>query len=45
MDERIQQLVAQIKKHMIKMYGENIKKVILYGSYVRDASFVKCETN
>jgi predicted nucleotidyltransferase len=35
MDERIQQLVAQIKAHLIKMYGDNIKKVILYGSYVR----------
>ena len=35
MDERIKQLVEQIKKHLIKIYGDNIKKVILYGSYVR----------
>jgi predicted nucleotidyltransferase len=35
MDERIKQLVEQIKQHLIKMYGDNIKKVILYGSYVR----------
>jgi predicted nucleotidyltransferase len=35
MDERIKPLVNQIKAHLIKMYGENIKKVILYGSYVR----------
>jgi predicted nucleotidyltransferase len=35
MDERIKSLINQIKEHLIRMYGENIKKVILYGSYVR----------
>lgn len=28
-------MINQIKAHLIKMYGERIKKVILYGSYVR----------
>jgi len=35
MDERIKTLINKIKAHLIKMYGERIKKVILYGSYVR----------
>jgi len=35
MDEKIKNLINQIKKHLIKMYGGKIKKVILYGSYVR----------
>ena len=35
MDERIKQLVNQIKEHLIKTYGERIKQVILYGSHVR----------
>lgn len=35
MDQRIKQLVNQIKAHLIKIYGVRIKKVILYGSYVR----------
>jgi len=35
MDERIKQLVNQIKEHLIKMHGEKIKQVILYGSHVR----------
>jgi len=35
MDEKIKNLINQIKAHLIKMYGERIKKVILYGSYVR----------
>jgi len=35
MDEKIKPLINQIKTHLIKIYGENIKKVILYGSYVR----------
>jgi len=36
MDERIKSLINKIKAHLIKTYGEGIKKVILYGSYVRD---------
>lgn len=35
MDERIKPLINQIKAHLIKMYGEKIRRVILYGSYVR----------
>jgi predicted nucleotidyltransferase len=35
MDERIRRLINQIKEHLMKMYGGTIKKVILYGSYVR----------
>ncbi len=35
MDERIKHLVGKIKEHLIKMYGERIKQVILYGSQVR----------
>ena len=35
MDERIKRLINQIKAHLVKVYGEGIKKVILYGSYVR----------
>ena len=35
MDERIKRLVGQIKEHLIKIYGGKIKKIILYGSYVR----------
>jgi predicted nucleotidyltransferase len=35
MDQRIKPLISRIKAHLIKMYGGNIKKVILYGSYVR----------
>lgn len=35
MDERIKPLINQIKEHLIKTYGERIKEVILYGSYVR----------
>jgi predicted nucleotidyltransferase len=36
MDEKIKSLISRIKEHLTKIYGENIKKVILYGSYVRD---------
>jgi len=35
MDERIKQLVNQVKDYLIKMYGEKIRRVILYGSHVR----------
>lgn len=38
MDERIKRLINQIKAHLVKVYGERIKKVILYGSYVRGAA-------
>ena len=35
MDEKIKSLINRIKAHLVKRYGEGIKKVILYGSYVR----------
>ena len=35
MDEKIKSLINRIKEHLTKMYGAGIKKVILYGSYVR----------
>lgn len=35
MEQRIKSLINQIKAHLIKIYGGKIKKVILYGSYVR----------
>ncbi len=35
MDERIKSLVNRIKIYLQKMYSDNIKKVILYGSHVR----------
>jgi len=35
MDERIKQLANRVKDHLIKIYGEKIKEVILYGSHVR----------
>lgn len=35
MDKRIKQLVSQIKENLIKLYGERIKEVILYGSHAR----------
>jgi len=38
MDKRIKRLINQIKAHLVKVYGEGIKKVILYGSYVRGAA-------
>ena len=38
MEERIKRLINQIKAHLVKVYGEGIKKVILYGSYVRGAA-------
>jgi len=38
MDKRIKQLINQVKEHLIEMYGRKIKKVILYGSFVRDDS-------
>jgi predicted nucleotidyltransferase len=36
MDRRILPLINQIKAHLLKIYGGKIKKVIMYGSYVRD---------
>jgi len=35
MNKRVKQLVNQIKEYLIKTYGEKIKQVIVYGSYVR----------
>jgi predicted nucleotidyltransferase len=35
MDEKIKSLINQIKAHLIKLYGDKITKIVLYGSYVR----------
>ena len=35
MDKKIRQLMTHIKDHLIKLNGEKIKKIILYGSYAR----------
>jgi len=35
MDQKIRSLISRIKAHLIKIYGEKVKKVILYGSCVR----------
>lgn len=35
MDEKINRLVNQVKECLIEMYGEKIKQIILFGSYVR----------
>ena len=35
MDQRVKSLINRMKEHLTKMYGEKIKKIILYGSYVR----------
>jgi predicted nucleotidyltransferase len=35
MDDKIKSLISQIKEHLTKVYGTGIRKVILYGSYVR----------
>lgn len=35
MDREIGPLIHRVKAHLTKMYGERIKKLILYGSYVR----------
>ena len=35
MDQKIKLLIGQIKEHLAGMYGEKIRKVILYGSCAR----------
>ena len=35
MNDKINRLIDQIKKCLVEMYGEKIKRVLLYGSYVR----------
>ena len=35
MDKKISRLVDRVKEHLIELYGEKIKKVILYGSHAR----------
>jgi len=34
-NKKLTQLVNQVKGHLIKRYGDKIKEIILYGSYVR----------
>lgn len=38
MDKRIKLLINPIKEYLVKIYGERIKDVILYGSCVRGES-------
>lgn len=35
MNRETESLISRVKAHLIKMYGERIKKVILYGSHAR----------
>jgi predicted nucleotidyltransferase len=35
MNETVHHLVRQVKEHLLTLYGEKIKQVILYGSQVR----------
>lgn len=35
MEEKLKSLINQVKTHLINIYGGKIKRVILYGSYVR----------
>jgi predicted nucleotidyltransferase len=35
MNETVHQLVGQVKEHLLKLYGDKIKQVILYGSQAR----------
>jgi len=35
MDRETESLISRVKAHLIKMYGDRIKRVILYGSCVR----------
>ncbi|OHB67677.1 MAG: hypothetical protein A2Y76_12975 [Planctomycetes bacterium RBG_13_60_9] len=35
MDPKIKRLMDQVKAHLHEMYGEGIKKVIVYGSHAR----------
>lgn len=35
MDQKIKLLISQIKEHLAGMYGERIRKIILYGSCAR----------
>jgi predicted nucleotidyltransferase len=35
MQKKLRRLINQVKKHLVKKYGKEIKQVILYGSHVR----------
>jgi predicted nucleotidyltransferase len=35
MDDKVKSLINQIKANPVKLHGDRIRKVILYGSYVR----------
>ena len=45
MDEKIIHFVNQVKSYLIKNYGEKIKEVILYGSYVREEATKDSDIN
>ncbi len=35
MDEKVERILKEIKRHLKGRYGDGIRKVILYGSYAR----------
>jgi predicted nucleotidyltransferase len=35
MDEKVKRLVEKVKAHLHELYGDGIKRVILYGSHAR----------
>jgi len=35
MNEKVKRILTEIKKYLIKNFGDKIKYVILYGSYAR----------
>ncbi len=35
MNEKIKHFVEEIKEYLIKIYGDRVKQVIIYGSYAR----------
>ena len=35
MNEKVKRILIEVKKYLIKNYGDKIKHVILYGSYAR----------
>jgi len=34
-DEKVKRIAARVKEHLVEIYGEKIKDVMLYGSHVR----------
>lgn len=36
MDDRIRDITAEVSEEMIRLFGEKIERIILYGSYARE---------